>query len=38
MHHGQRQCCLNYEESYHREPEVFWALIGHRPIIVIMHI
>jgi hypothetical protein len=38
MHHRQRQGCLNYEESYRREPEGFWAMIGHRPIIEIAHI
>ena len=38
MHHGQRQGCLNYEESYRRKPEVFSAMIGHRPIIEIAHI
>jgi len=35
MHDCQRQGCLNYEQSYRREPEVFWALIGHWPIIEI---
>jgi hypothetical protein len=38
MDHGQRQGCLNDEESYRREPVVFWAMIGHRPIIDIAHI
>jgi hypothetical protein len=37
MHDGERQGCLNYEEDYHRQPEVFWAMIGHWPIIEIEH-
>jgi len=37
MHHGQRQGCLNYQESSHREPVVFWALIGHTQIIEFAH-
>jgi hypothetical protein len=38
MHHGQRQGCLNYEESYRREPQVFLAMIGHGPIIEVARI
>src|SRR5580698_4085727 len=37
MHHCQRQGRLNYEQNYSSKPEVFWAMIGHRPIVEVAH-